>query len=269
MLLELTTETVMVGLSDGELQLEIAQWAAAITESASAPTLLRPLSKLLYQLSEASVFCEVDGIHTTLSLAPAAALLQPLLQLASAAASSGPDEFKKVWSQLHVCVCHIVTMSRLYTLSISLQPIPTLTTLTNITMSSLVDKIKERPVSDLPWDVASLPLFPSSVVQGVYQLEETASLFASHIHSWLEGEGEGEEEGEDIPFSDCLLRHQAALHALSALSTSQKGSEEVMRCLDSTQRLIERKEREENTQWSGQIAHLSQAIELIRDRLSY
>ena len=33
LLLEVTTETMMVGLSDGELQMEIAQWAGTIAES--------------------------------------------------------------------------------------------------------------------------------------------------------------------------------------------------------------------------------------------
>ena len=48
MLLELTTETVIVGLSDGELQLEIAQWAAAIAESGKSVECIYALSLHMY-----------------------------------------------------------------------------------------------------------------------------------------------------------------------------------------------------------------------------
>ena len=66
----------MIGLTDGELQLEIAQWASSVAETGkkrhcscidccvcvcvcvcfveSALALLRPLTKLMFQLTEAS-----------------------------------------------------------------------------------------------------------------------------------------------------------------------------------------------------------------------
>ena len=43
------------------------------------------------------------------------------------------------------------------------------------------------------------------------------SLFVSHLHMWLEER----DKGGDALFPNCLLRHKAAVHLLSAVTSSE------------------------------------------------
>ena len=85
----------------------------------SGPSLLPSLSKLLYQLCEASAKCEVEGIRSDGALRPTAFLLERLLGLLQRVAETNPENFSKVCACAHahtrarvcVCVCMYVCMS--------------------------------------------------------------------------------------------------------------------------------------------------------------